>query len=58
KEAVTVKVLEKLYRWSEWEIIKKSSDFEKLNSRTVIFPVEIKPDGEAVVTYRVRYRHP
>lgn len=58
KETVTVKVLEKLYRWSEWEIIKKSSDFEKLNSRTVIFPVEIKPDGEAVVTYRVRYRHP
>lgn len=58
KEAVTVKILEKLYRWSEWEIMKKSSDFEKLNSRTVIFPVEIKPDGEAVVTYRVRYRHP
>ncbi|MGQ9650346.1 MAG: DUF4139 domain-containing protein [Phycisphaerae bacterium] len=58
KEAVKVKVLEKLYRWSEWEIIKKNSDFEQLNSRTLIFPVEIKPDGEAVITYRVRYRHP
>ncbi len=57
EERVTVKVLEKLYRCAEWEILKKSTDYEKLNSRTVIFPVEIKPDGEAVVTYRVRYRH-
>jgi hypothetical protein len=58
KEAVKVKILEKLYRWAEWEILKKSTDYEKLNSRTIIFPVEIKPDGEAVVTYRVRYHHP
>jgi len=56
EEAVTVKVLEKLYRWSEWEIIDKNTDFEKLNARTIIFPVEIEPDGEVVVTYRVRYR--
>jgi len=55
-QPVTVKILEKLYRWSEWEIIEKNSDFEKLNARTIIFPVEIKADGEAVVTYRVRYR--
>lgn len=55
-ETVTVKVLEKLYRNPEWEIIRKSTDFEKLNVRTIIFPVEIEPDGEAVVTYRVRYR--
>jgi hypothetical protein len=58
KEAVKVKILEKLYRWAEWEILKKSTDYEQLNSRTIIFPVEIKPDGEAVVTYKVRYHHP
>lgn len=57
KEPVTVKVLEKLYRWSEWEILEKSRDYEKINTRTIIFPVEIKPDGEAAVTYRVRYTH-
>ena len=56
EEPVTVKVQEKLYRGSEWEMLKKSTDYEKLNARTIIFPVEIKPDGEAVVTYRVRYR--
>ena len=57
KEQVVVKVLEKLYRWPEWEVLQKSQGFEKVNSRTIIFPVEVKPDGEAVVTYRVRYTH-
>ncbi len=56
EESVTVKILEKLCRWSEWEMIIQSTDFEKLNARTIIFPVEIKPDGEVIVTYRVRYR--
>lgn len=56
-EPITVKVLEKLYRWSEWEIKEKNTDYEKLNSRTIIFPVTIEPDGEAVVTYTVRYTH-
>lgn len=57
KEPVTVKILEKLYRWTEWEIIDKDHNFEKVNSRTIIFPVKIQPDGEAVVTYRVRYTY-
>jgi len=56
EEAVTVKVLEKLYRWSDWTIIDKNQDFEKVDSRTVIFPVKVPKDGETVVTYRVRYQ--
>ena len=56
KEAVTVKVLEKLYRCREWKVPEKSRDFEKLDSRTIVFPVKVDPDGEVVVTYRVRYR--
>lgn len=54
-EPVTVKVLEKLYRWSQWTMLEKSHDFEKVDSRTAIFPVKIEPDKEAIVTYRVRY---
>jgi len=57
KEKVTVKVLEKMYRATDWEIVEKNHDFEKLDSRTAIFPVEVEADGEAVVTYRVRYRY-
>jgi hypothetical protein len=57
-EPVTVKVLEKLYRWSDWTITEKSHDFKKVDSRTVIFPVKVAKDGEAKVTYRVRYEFP
>jgi len=55
-EAVTVKVLEKLYRWSEWTIIEKNHNYQKMDSRTIIFPVKIAKDGETTVTYRVRYQ--
>jgi hypothetical protein len=57
-EPVTVKVLEKLYRWSDWTIIEKSQDFEKVDSRTIIFPVKVAKDGEGKLTYRVRYEFP
>ena len=57
-EPVTVKVLEKLYRWSDWTIIEKSQDFEKVDSRTIIFPVKVAKDGQSKLTYRVRYEFP
>lgn len=55
KEAVTVTVLEKLYRWSGWKMLENSHDFKKVDSRTVIFPVKVAADGEEIVTYKVRY---
>lgn len=56
EEAVTVKVLEKLYRARDWEIRQQSQDHQELDSRTIVFPLRIEPDEEAVVTYRVRYQ--
>ena len=53
--AVTVKVLEKLYRWRGWTIREKNHDYEKVDSRTIVFPVNVAADGEVIVTYRVRY---
>ena len=55
EEAVTVKILEKLYRWAGWKMLKKSHDYDQLDSRTIIFPVKVEKDGETRVTYRVRY---
>lgn len=52
---VTVKVLEKMYRWAQWEITEKSQEFTKLDSRAVEFPVAVPKDGAAVVTYTVKY---
>ena len=54
-EAVTVIAKENLYRWSTWSVTKKSQNFEKLDSRTIHFPVSIAKGGEAVIRYTVRY---
>ncbi len=50
-----VVVRENLYRWINWEIIEKSDDFEKIDSRTIHFEVTVPPEGEKVVTYTVKY---
>jgi len=55
EEAVTVKVLEKLYRWAGWKVLEKNHEYEQLDSRTIVFPVKVDKDGETVITYRVRY---
>ncbi len=54
---VPVKVLvkENLYRWVNWEITRKTHEFEKIDSRTVHFPIEIPKDGEVKVQYTVKY---
>ena len=54
-ETVTVIVKESLYRWTNWALTRKSAEFEKVDARTVHFPVRIAPKGEAVVRYTVRY---
>jgi hypothetical protein len=55
EEPVKVIVKENLYRWTNWEITQKSHDFEKIDSRTIHFPVEIEKDGEVTITYTVHY---
>jgi len=54
-EPVAVDVRETLYRWSNWTITRKSSEFVKDDARTIHFPVKIAPGAEAVVRYTVRY---
>jgi len=55
KEAVNVRVLEHLYRWSNWKLTEQSDQFRKVDSRNIEFRVQIPPDGEKVVTYTVHY---
>ena len=54
-ETVSVDVRESLYRWSNWTVTKKTSDFVKDDARTIHFPVKIAPGGEGVVRYTVHY---
>jgi len=52
---VEIRVVEHLYRWSNWEITKKSDDFTKKDSQTIEFRVPVKPDEERTVSYSVHY---
>jgi hypothetical protein len=54
-EKVKVIVKENLYRWATWTIPQKSHEFEKVDARTIHFPVEIEKDGEVTIHYSVHY---
>ncbi|MBI3564646.1 MAG: DUF4139 domain-containing protein [Elusimicrobia bacterium] len=51
----TVTVVEHLYRWTNWKIVDSSAKFAKKDAQTIEFEVPVKKDGEAVVTYTVKY---
>jgi hypothetical protein len=55
KEPMEIRVVEHLYRWTNWDIPKASDPFNKLDSKTVEFRVKVPPDGEKVVVYTAHY---
>jgi len=55
EQPVEIRVVERLYRWSNWDITKQSDDFIKKDSQTIEFRIPVKPDEERTVTYSVHY---
>ncbi|HXY51222.1 MAG TPA: hypothetical protein VEI01_17350 [Terriglobales bacterium] len=55
KETVNLRVVEHLNRCNNWKLAEASTASRRLDSQTIEFPVTIKPDGEALVTYTVHY---
>src|SRR5579863_785703 len=55
KEAVEVRAVEHLYRWTNWKLTEQSANSRKTDAQTIEFPVTIAPDGEQVITYTVHY---
>jgi hypothetical protein len=55
EETVTVKLVEPVFRGSNWEIQTPSQEFEKTDAQTIEFPVVVEADGTATVTYTVEY---
>ena len=53
--AVTIYVLEHLYRWLNWKIEASSIPYRKVDSRTIEFAVPVPARGEAKVSYTVFY---
>ena len=57
-EPATVRVHESLPRWTDWEIVESSAQWNKADAQTVHFDVAVPAKGEATVSYAVRYRWP
>ena len=55
KEAVSVRAVEHLYRWTNWKLTEQSHQSRKTDAQTIEFPVTVPPDGEQVITYTVHY---
>ena len=55
KEPVSVRVVEHLYRCTNWKLIEQSQESRKADSQTAEFPVTIAPNGEQVISYTVHY---
>jgi hypothetical protein len=52
---VEVRVVEHLYRWSNWAITQKTDEFKKTDAQTIEFHVTVPADQEKTVTYTAHY---
>lgn len=55
KEPAEVRVVEHLYRGTNWDITQPSTTYLKTDSQTMEFRVQVAPDAEQVVTYTAHY---
>ncbi len=53
--AVEVRVVEHLYRWSNWQILQNTHPFQKTDAQTMEFRVKVPAEGETRVAYTVHY---
>jgi hypothetical protein len=55
-EAAEIRVVERLYRWTEYEIVKADAEYVSTGPQSIEFKPTLKPDGTKVIHYTVRYR--
>jgi hypothetical protein len=54
-QAVVVQVREPMYRWSNWQVLEHSQDYEKDSAQLIHFNATVPKDGTTVIRYRVHY---
>jgi hypothetical protein len=54
-EAVEVRVVEHLFRWSSWELTANAPGFQKTDSQTMECKVRLQPGEEKTASYTVRH---
>ena len=55
EEPASIVIVEYLHRYHNWRITQHSDTFEKVDSTTIEFTVDVPADGEKVVEYTVFY---
>lgn len=55
-QTVVIRVVEHLYRWSDYEVVKADLDYQTTGAQTIEFRPELKPGGRRSIHYTVRYR--
>jgi hypothetical protein len=54
-EPVRIDAVEPINGQMNWTMVKQSHPFTPRDVNTLVFPVEVKPNSEAVITYTIRY---
>lgn len=52
---VNVEIMEHLFRSANWDIVEKTSSFQKEDSSIIIFPITVPAHGNQQVSYTVHY---
>lgn len=55
EEDIVVKVVEPLYRGGNWKIIEASTEWEKIDANTILFPVAVPAEDTLTLSYTVEY---
>jgi hypothetical protein len=55
-QEVQVRVVEHLYRWHDYEIVKSDAEYTTISPQTIEFRPDLKPGGKRSIHYTVRYR--
>jgi len=51
-----IRVVEHLYRWHDYEIVKSDAEYTTIAPQTIEFRPDLKPGGRRSIHYTVRYR--
>ena len=55
-QTVVVRVVEHLYRWHDYEVVKSDLEYQTIAPQAIEFRPELKPGGRRSLHYTVRYR--
>lgn len=55
EDTAEIRVVEHLYRWHDFEIVRADAEYELVGEQTIEFRPELRPGGRRTIHYTVRY---